>query len=104
MKKLLIVLIFVMITAIIIMLSTIVAMASPAYIALIKSQPLEIQKIIKIESSFRPWVVSSQNCVGLMQCSKYVLADYNKKHRTNYRMKDLKIPRINIMIGRYLAA
>lgn len=42
---------------------------------------------------------SKYNCIGLMQVSKYALADYNKYNGTNYSLLELyKIP-LNIEIG-----
>ena len=42
---------------------------------------------------------SSYNCIGLMQVSKYALADYNKFNNTNYSLIDLYSVSINIEVG-----
>lgn len=42
---------------------------------------------------------SSYNCIGLMQVSKYALADYNKFNKTKYNLIDLYSVSINIEVG-----
>lgn len=46
-----------------------------------------------------PRARSSVDCRGLMQCSKYALADYNRINKTEYTMDDLFNIDINIEIG-----
>lgn len=46
-----------------------------------------------------PRARSSVDCRGLMQCSKYALADYNRINKTEYTMDDLFDIDINIEIG-----
>lgn len=46
-----------------------------------------------------PRARSSVDCRGLMQCSKYALADYNRINKTEYTMNDLFDIDINIEIG-----
>jgi len=46
-----------------------------------------------------PRARSSVDCRGLMQCSKYALADYNRINKTEYTMDDLFGIDINIEIG-----
>lgn len=46
-----------------------------------------------------PRARSSVDCRGLMQCSKYALADYNRINKTEYTMDDLFNISINIEIG-----
>lgn len=46
-----------------------------------------------------PRARSSVDCRGLMQCSKYALADYNRINKTEYTMNDLFNIDINIEIG-----
>lgn len=46
-----------------------------------------------------PRARSSVDCRGLMQCSKYALADYNRINKTEYMMDDLFDIDINIEIG-----
>lgn len=46
-----------------------------------------------------PKARSSVDCRGLMQCSKYALADYNRINKTEYTMNDLFNIDINIEVG-----
>ena len=46
-----------------------------------------------------PRARSSVDCRGLMQCSKYALADYNRINKTEHTMNDLFDIDINIEIG-----
>jgi hypothetical protein len=46
-----------------------------------------------------PRARSSVDCRGLMQCSKYALADYNRINKTEYTMDDLFDIDINIEVG-----
>jgi len=65
----------------------------------INSLPLDIQKIIHIESSGNPFAISHANARGLMQITSITLLEYNQRCKTNYTENDLFNPEINIKIG-----
>lgn len=60
---------------------------------------INIDKIIQIESSGRPDVVSSKGAIGLMQITPICLKDYNKCNNAKLTMEDMKFPSLNIMVG-----
>lgn len=57
--------------------------------------PYLVQAIMEVESNYDPTVVSSANCVGLMQISKYWQADRIAK----LRVTDIFDPYSNILVG-----
>lgn len=60
---------------------------------------INIDKIIQIESSGRPDVVSDKGAIGLMQITPIALKDYNIRYKNQYVLDDLKNPEINRYIG-----
>lgn len=56
--------------------------------------------IVHIESDFRPDAYNRiGDAVGLTQITPPCLAEYNNMHGTNYSMKDMKNPSLNLEVG-----
>ncbi len=63
-----------------------------------------IYAVIETESSFDPYAESSSKARGLMQITELTLTDINQNLNTNYSIRDLFDPEINIRLGTsYLA-
>lgn len=62
--------------------------------------PALILALIDMESGGDPNDVNPRShATGLMQVTKVVLRDYNKRHGKSYTLEDLKDPELNIKIG-----
>lgn len=60
---------------------------------------INIDKIIQIESSGRPDVVSDKGAIGLMQITPIALKDYNQRYGTQFTINDLRDEELNRVIG-----
>jgi soluble lytic murein transglycosylase-like protein len=60
---------------------------------------INIDKIIKIESSGRHDAISKKGAVGLMQITQICLKDYNNNHKEGFLFEDMLIPENNIKVG-----
>ena len=65
-------------------------------------QTINLTKIAKIESNFDSTAINpAGDCYGLFQISEICLKEYNLKHKTNYKIKDLFSVAINGKIAKW---
>ena len=80
---------------------TIATVALGLFVGSCHAETINVDKIIRIESSGRSHVISQDgfSSIGLMQVSPCVLKEYNQYKKTNYTTKDLFNKEINVKIG-----